>query len=99
MRGVWYYYNRGINGNTNIRFGDDRMYKPMEEIQREYDGLWVFMINCNKNERGSIIGGEVVLQSKSMGEILRNMVSYDKSASSTYVRYIGELPEGVALLL
>ena len=75
------------------------MYKSMEQIQKEYDGLWIFAINCNKNERGSIIGGEVVLQSKSMGEIMRNMVSYDNNAKSTCVKYIGELPEGVALLL
>ena len=75
------------------------MYKTMEQIQKDYDGQWVYMINCKHNDRGSVIGGIVALHSDSMNKVLRGMAAYDKDADSVYVRYIGDLPEGVAILL
>ena len=74
------------------------MYKPMEQIQDEYNGYWVFMINCVKDEFHSVIGGEVIEFRKNMNEILKCMATYDNQVNSTYVRYIGQLPEGIALL-
>ena len=75
------------------------MYKSMEQIHEEYDGFWVYLINCVKDEYHSIVGGEVALHGKSMNEVLRGMANHDKKDDSVYVRYIGELPEGVAILL
>ena len=75
------------------------MYKTMEQIQQEYDGLWVYLINCEYNERGSVIGGVVAIHGESMNKVLRGMAAYDKASDSVYVRYIGNLPEGVAVLL
>ena len=75
------------------------MYKAMDQIEKEYNGKWVFMINCKKDEFSSVIGGEVVYDDKSMNEVLRNMKKHDPNGTSVYVRYIGKLPEGVAVLL
>ena len=38
------------------------MYKTIEQIHHEYDGQWVFLINCTEGEHNSVAGGEVVLQ-------------------------------------
>ena len=74
------------------------MYKTMEQIEKEYDGQWVFMINCDENERGTLLGGEVVLHSESRANVVRNMVDADNETSITFIGYIGKIPEGVALL-
>ena len=74
------------------------MYKTMEQIQKDYDGQWVFMINCDENERGSVVGGEVVLHSESRAKVYRNMKAADNRTSLTFIGYVGEIPEGVALL-
>ena len=75
------------------------MYKPIEQIEREYDGQWVFMINCKKDSHNAVSGGEVVFHDKSMNAVLRNMRESKKKGNSTYVRYVGVLPEGVAVML
>ena len=74
------------------------MYMTLDQIQKVYDGQWVYLINCEYNERGTVIGGVVALHSESMNKVLRGMAAYDKTADSVYVRYIGSLPEGVAIL-
>ena len=73
------------------------MYKTMEQINKEYDGQWVFMINCVKNERHAVIGGEVVLHSPSRAAVVSKM-SQAKNGSLTSIRYAGKIPEGVSLL-
>jgi len=71
----------------------------MDQIEKEYDGQWVFMINCQKDKHNAISGGEVVFHDKSMNETLRIMKSSNEKGNSKYVRYIGTLPEGVAVML
>ena len=75
------------------------MYKSIQQIQQEYDGYWVYIINCEKDEHHSVIGGEVLFYGKSMNEVLQRMRQYDKVTDSVYVRYFGELPQGVAGVL
>lgn len=75
------------------------MYKTMEEINKEYDGQWVFMINCRKDDYSAVDGGEVVFHDISMNKVLRAMKSTKTKGNSNYVRYIGTLPEGVAVML
>ena len=72
------------------------VYKTMEQIEKEYDGQWVFMINCHENERGTILGGEVILHSENRGYIARKMVDVDNGTSTTFIGYVGKIPEGVA---
>ena len=77
------------------------MYKTMEQIMEEYDGYWVFMINCDEGDNFSISGGEVVLYNKSRDYVLRNM-DYNWEGrdmdKTTYIRFIGNAPEGTNLL-
>ena len=74
------------------------MYKTMEQIQREYNGQWVFMVNCKENQRGTLLGGEVVLNSESRAKVVRNMSEVDNDDSLTFIGYVGKAPEGVAFL-
>ena len=61
------------------------MYKTMEQVHEEYDGQWVFMINCKKNERGSIIGGEVAIHSASRDNVISNMKKANNKISQTFM--------------
>ena len=75
------------------------MYKSIAQIEKEYDGQWVFMINCQTDERQSVVGGEVAFYDKSMNTVLRHLKHSNTSGNSTYVRYVGNLPEGVSVML
>ena len=75
------------------------MYKPLEQIEKEYNGNWVLMVNCQENEYGTVIGGEVMLHDTSMNKVLSNMQFYNDQGFSSYVRYVGTIPEGVALVI
>jgi len=75
------------------------MFKAIEDIHREFDGQWVFMINCKKGQRGSVVGGEVVLHSENRDVVIRGMDKYDHEPSYTYFRYAGKIPEGISVVL
>ena len=70
------------------------MYKPMEQIEKEYDGQWVFMINYTENKHGTLLGGEIVLHSESRSKVVRNMVEADEGDSLTFIGYVGKAPKG-----
>ena len=73
------------------------MYMTMKEIKTKYDGHWVFMANCKKGDYNEIIGGEVIAFNKN-----KKLVAefWDKEfTSETYFRYIGDIPEGMGVLL
>ena len=73
------------------------MYQTMSEIEKQYDGMWVFMINCKKGKLNEIIGGVVIASNrnkKTVAELWGN--EYD---SETYFRYIGAIPDGMGVLL
>jgi len=74
------------------------MYKTMEEINKEYDGQWVFMINCTQKKNGTILGGVVVLNSESRAKVVRNMREADNGDSLTFIGYVGRAPKGAAFL-
>ena len=75
------------------------IYKTIEQVHQEYDGQWVFMINCEKDEYSSVSGGEVVLNSQSRANVVREMEIYDYENNLTFVRYVGKIPKGVSLVL
>ena len=75
------------------------MYMNIDDIIKKYEEHWVYLINCRQNERGSVVGGEVAFFDKSMNRVLQSMTGHEGEDDSVYVRYIGELPEGVAILL
>ena len=74
------------------------MYKTMQEIEKEYDGNWVCMINCKKGKYFDIIGGEVIAAGKDKKSIIEVWGSTD--GKSPYLRYVGNFPyEAGGLLL
>ena len=75
------------------------MYKTIEQVHDEYDGQWVFMINCKIGQYGSVAGGEVVLHNENRDNVVRNMDKYDYEPSMTYFRYAGKIPEGISVVL
>jgi hypothetical protein len=75
------------------------MYKTMQQVHTEYDGQWVFMINCLDGEYGSVAGGEVVLHSENRDVVIRGMEKYIYEPSATYFSYAGRIPEGVSVVL
>lgn len=75
------------------------MFQDIEEVNKSYDGNWVFMINCREDDTGKIIGGEVVLYSENRDKVLRKMEKYDQEESITYLRYAGKIPKGVSVIL
>jgi len=74
------------------------MFKTIEQIHSEYDGHWVFLINCTEGEHNSIKGGEVVISSERRDKVLREMQKYQNEQSETYIFYAGKIPEGVIVL-
>lgn len=75
------------------------MYETIAEVNKKYDGNWVFLIKCKKAKDGSILGGEVVISSESRDKVIREMSKYSLEESDTYLRYAGNLPEGVSVIL
>jgi len=75
------------------------MYKTIEQIHHEYDGQWVFLINCNEGKYNSIEGGEVVISSERRDKVLREMSEYRHEKSDTLIFYAGKIPEEVNVLL
>ena len=75
------------------------MYQTIEQVHKDFDGQWVFMINCKKGCRNSIAGGEVVLHSENRDVVIRGMEKYDYEPSMTYFRYAGRIPEGMSVVL
>jgi len=74
------------------------MYKAMEQIEKDYDGQWVYMVNCTKKESGRLLGGDVVLAGKTQAEIYRKKLNTTKDEGLTFIGYVGKVPEGVAFL-
>ena len=73
------------------------MYLTMQEIEENYDGYWVFLINCKKGEHNEIIGGEVLAFNKNKKPIAELWgKEYD---CIIYFRYFGSIPEGMGVLL
>jgi len=75
------------------------MFEAIEKINQNYDGEWVFLINCKTTEDGDFLGGEVVLHSKSREEVFRNISKFKNHPSMFSFRYAGKIPEGVSILL
>ena len=74
------------------------MYKPLEQIERDYDGQWVLIINCEQNQRGSLLGGEVVLHSENRNNVFEKMREADNGSGPTFIGYIGKVPEDIYYL-
>ena len=73
------------------------MYQTMNEIKEQYDGKWVFMTNCKKGKLNEIVGGVVIVANKNKKTVAEFWSKeYD---GETYFRYIGDIPDGMGVLL
>ena len=66
------------------------MYQTMEEIEKQYDGNFVCMINCRKSEYYDVIGGEVIAAGKDKKPIIDIWSSCDDE--EPYCGYVGNFP-------
>lgn len=71
----------------------------IEQVNEQYDGEWVFLIDCTTDKDGNVLGGEVAIHSKSRDEVFRGMQKYKKVDTLFSIRYAGKLPEGVEVIL
>lgn len=72
------------------------MIQTIEQINKQYNGNWVFLINCEVAENGDIVQGEVICHSKSREEVFRKMHECKNSDTMFSIRFAGEIPEGVS---
>jgi len=75
------------------------MVLSIQDVNKKFDGEWVFLINCTADEDGNLITGEVVIHSKSRDEVFREMQKYRTVDTLSSIRYVGKLPEGVEVIL
>jgi len=73
------------------------MYMTIEEIDREYDGQWVYLINLKTDDKFTVFGGEVAAHSESRDKVVQAMLNHPDGG--VYIKYAGKIPEGVGILL
>ena len=66
------------------------MYQTMQEIEAQYDGNFVCIVNYKEDEYSDILGGEVIAVNEDKETILDVWAKTPKS----YYRYMGEFPKG-----
>ena len=67
------------------------MYQTMQEIEKQYDGHWVFMTDCKTGEFDEIIGGVVIAHNKNKKPVAE--LWSEKYDTEVYFRYIGSIPD------
>ena len=75
------------------------IYRTVEQIHNDFDGQWVFLINCDEGTHNSIKGGEVVIASERRDKVLREMEKYRSEKRDTFIFYAGKIPEGASVIL
>ena len=80
--------------------GGDIMFMSMNEINERYDGEWIYAIDCEEDDAGAVLGGDVVIHSTDYAYVVSAMCVYDRDVNTLALfRYAGEIPEGISLLL
>ena len=72
------------------------MFMTMDEIDKEYDGEWVYIINLELGD-GTILGGEVAAHGTDRDKVVD--VMRNTPDGGIFIKYVGAIPEGVSLLL
>ena len=76
------------------------MYLSVAEINKNFDGEWVYAIDCHEDELGNVLGGKVVLHSPNRDIVIRGIGKYEKEVDTlTYLRYVGRIPSEVSIQL
>ena len=78
----------------------DKIYLSLTDINVQYDGEWIYAIDCQEDDVGTILGGKVVLHSRNRDDVIRGMFKRnEENPATTLFRYAGRIPEEVSLLL
>ena len=76
------------------------MYKTMEQIKKEYDGHWVFLVNCTQGEHHSITGGTVAIATKERAEVFAGWSKFaEDKHGPTLIFYAGEPPPRLGMMI
>ena len=75
------------------------MPEKLETINEKYNGQWVYLIDCEQDEYGTVISGQVVLNNENRDNVIRRMSEFDNVVTLTSFRFAGKIPEGVNILL
>ncbi|GHS92855.1 hypothetical protein FACS1894139_13290 [Planctomycetales bacterium] len=73
------------------------MYQTIEEIEKKYDGEWVFMTDVQMGKLHSVVGGDVAAHDANRDAVFAAMGKHP--SGSVYVRYFGKMPENYAMLI
>ena len=71
----------------------------IENMHKEFNGEWVYMINCDEDANGDIISGEVIAHDKNRAALFKKISEYTGEKKRTYIRYAGNLPDEIDVLL
>jgi len=76
------------------------MFLSKEEINNKFDGEWIYAIDCEEDDAGVILGGNVVLHSRNRDDVIRAMPEFENNTETlTYFRYAGKIPEEISIIL
>ena len=75
------------------------MFENMELINDKYDGQWIYLIDCEQDEFGSVVSGRVVLNNENRDNVIRRINEFKDVTSLTSFRYAGKIPDGIGILL
>ena len=75
------------------------MYMTIKEINEKYDGQWVYMVNLETDDNGTVFGGNVAAHSESQEKVVQAMLNDSDPDWGIYIRYAGQIPEEVSILL
>jgi succinate dehydrogenase/fumarate reductase-like Fe-S protein len=78
--------------------GGVTMIETIEIINEKHNGKWVFMVDCEEDEFGSVISGRVALSDEKRLNLFSRLAEYEDNVSLTSFRFAGNIHEGVSIL-
>lgn len=71
----------------------------VKEIKNKYKDEWVLLFDCEFDEHGKVKSGKVILHSPNRDDIYRKIVNYKGYKGTSAIRYLGEIPKDLTVLL
>lgn len=69
----------------------------MKQIEKQFSGQWVLLVNPVQSRESEIVRGELVLHSKDRSEVYREALK--RRDDHTAILYVGKLPEDLVAVL
>lgn len=71
----------------------------ISDAQNKYKNEWIFLIDCEFTPGGELRSGKVVLHTPSRDEIYRKLVDFKNYKGKSALRYTGEIPKDLTVVL